>query len=107
MKLAEALMQRAECQTRIRELKDRITRNVRVQEGETPSEHPQELLDELNSVLERFEQLIRQINLTNAHTTIQGVGTFTEALARRDVLGTKARALREIASAAGASVDRL
>lgn len=106
MKLAEALMKRAECQVRIRELRERIVRNVRVQEGEHPCEDPHALLNELGSVIDQLEELIRRINMTNAHTTIEGIGTITEALARRDVLSAKAKALREIASTAGASYDR-
>ena len=36
MKLAEALIQRADCQKRIAQLRQRLTRSAKVQEGEQP-----------------------------------------------------------------------
>ena len=40
MKLAEALILRADCQRHIEQLKQRLLRNVKVQEGDKPSEDP-------------------------------------------------------------------
>ena len=40
MKLANALSQRAELQTRIRQLETRLYNNAQVQEGERPAEDP-------------------------------------------------------------------
>lgn len=40
MKLAIALSQRAEIQTRIRQLESRLHNNALVQEGERPAEEP-------------------------------------------------------------------
>ena len=48
MKLANALSQRSELQTRIRQLEDRLNNNALVQEGERPAEDPMELLKELD-----------------------------------------------------------
>ena len=48
MKLANALSQRAELQTRIRQLEERLNNNAQVQEGEEPAEDPMELLRELD-----------------------------------------------------------
>ena len=47
MKLANALSQRAELQTRIHQLETRLYNNAQVQEGESPAEDPQDLLREL------------------------------------------------------------
>ena len=47
MKLANALSQRAELQTRIHQLETRLYNNAQVQEGESPAEDPQDLLQEL------------------------------------------------------------
>jgi hypothetical protein len=47
MKLAEALILRADCQKRIAQLKSRLLVNAKVQEGDTPAETPQELITEL------------------------------------------------------------
>jgi hypothetical protein len=44
MKLAEALLRRADMQKKLASLKSRIAENVKVQDGDTPSENPNELL---------------------------------------------------------------
>ena len=49
MKLANALSQRSELQTRIRQLEVRLNNNAQVQEGEQPAEDPMELLKELEA----------------------------------------------------------
>jgi len=46
MKLAEALAERSDCQVRIEDLKKRIVRSARVQEGEKPAEDSASLLKE-------------------------------------------------------------
>ena len=46
MKLAEALAERSDCQNRIEELKKRLIRSARVQEGDQPAEDTTELLAE-------------------------------------------------------------
>ena len=43
MKLAEALNQRADLQKRIAQLRDRLSNNVKVQEGDLPAEKPEDL----------------------------------------------------------------
>jgi len=50
MKLAEALILRADCQKRIARLKSRLLVNAKVQEGDAPAETPQELIAELGRV---------------------------------------------------------
>lgn len=44
MKLAEALNLRADLQKRIANLRERLIKNAKVQEGDTPSEDPNMLL---------------------------------------------------------------
>ncbi|MBR5882837.1 MAG: DIP1984 family protein, partial [Mailhella sp.] len=68
MKLAEALKERADIQTRMAQLRLRLSLNARVQEGEKPSEDPEELIRELDALVSRLEELITRINLTNAET---------------------------------------
>lgn len=46
MKLAEALILRADYQKRLAQLRERIKANARVQEGESPAEEPQALIAE-------------------------------------------------------------
>ena len=45
MKLAEALLLRADMQRKLESLRERIGRNTVTQEGEKPSEDPNALLD--------------------------------------------------------------
>ena len=93
MKLAEALKERADIQTRISQMQVRLNLNARVQEGEKPSEDPAELLRELDELISRLEELIRRINITNASTQDEGV-TLTVLMAKRDCLRKKTDILR-------------
>jgi hypothetical protein len=49
MRLAEALVLRADVRKRIEQLRDRIRLSALVQDGEEPPENPQELLDEVST----------------------------------------------------------
>jgi len=105
MKLAEALSIRKELQTRIEQLKMRITNNVRIQEGEQPAEEPQELLKELDSCLKQLQDLIYRINVTNMRT-MSGKKTLTQLMAERDVLTKRVQILREVFNQASSSSER-
>ena len=99
MKLAEALAERSDAQKRIEQLKARMIRNAKVQEGEAPAEDPQALLTEYEAIAGRLVELIRRINLTNASATVAG-RSLTQALAERDVLKLRQATHRDLASAA-------
>jgi len=47
MKIAEALALRADLQSRLEQLKQRLVKNARIQEGDAPAEDPVELQSEL------------------------------------------------------------
>ena len=51
MKLALALSERSDIQSRIRDLSERLNRNAKVQEGEEPTEDPVALMEEMESLL--------------------------------------------------------
>lgn len=99
MKLAEALILRAENQKRLEQLRNRILRNATVQEGDAPAENPEQLLAEYDKIVAELVQLIRRINLTNATAQLSG-RTVTEALAERDILKQKQALYRDLAQAA-------
>ena len=106
MKLAEALSIRKDLQKRIQQLGQRIQNNVKVQEGDAPSEEPTELMKELDACLTQLEDLIWRINATNMKTTnAQGV-TLTQLMARKDVLTMRVSNLRSIFDTASAGQDR-
>ena len=90
MKLAEALINRADLQRRMNALEIRLNNNARVQEGEVPAEDPMLLLSELMEVTQQLEDLVTRINLTNSQT-LDGDDTLTGLLAQRDIRGAGAR----------------
>ena len=104
MKLAEALILRADIQKRIEQLKSRLAYNAKVQEGEKPSEEPKALLAELDTLTGELERLIVRINLTNCTAKADGKSR-TELIAKRDALTLKAGALRTFAQVAAQKID--
>jgi hypothetical protein len=100
MKLAEALILRADSQERLKQLEQRLLRNARIQEGDQPAEDPQALLAELEQISETLTQLIQRINRTNSVTKLDGGITLADMLAIRDVLRLKNHTYRELAQQA-------
>ena len=70
VKLAEALMERKNHKTRLESLKQRLYRNVRVQEGESPAEEPADLWAQLTREIEQFVRIVTQINVANTRTRL-------------------------------------
>ncbi len=105
MKLAEALIERSDLQTRIDAMQNRLMNNARVQDGEKPAEDPLALMRELDAMSARVEELIRRINLTNAMTEVDGT-TLTALIAHRDCLTKKAGILRNFLGAASSLTQR-
>jgi hypothetical protein len=106
MKIAEALAERSDCQNRIEDLKKRLARSARVQEGEAPAEDPTELLAELDRTFARLLDLVRAINRTNASTAFAGQQTVSDAIAERDLAGKKRDLLANLVEAASTRQDR-
>jgi hypothetical protein len=86
MKLAEALLLRADLQKKLASLQSRVQKYAFVQEGEQPAEDPLALLREVEAVAEQLRRLIFAINRTNLSHTIRTGATISEALATRDSL---------------------
>ena len=106
MKLAEALAERSDCQVRLEELKKRLLRVARVQEGEQPAENTADLLAEVDRTFARLEYLISAINRTNAGTTFDETHTISDAIALKDVTGKRRDLLGALAEAASTRQDR-
>ncbi|AAF11531.1 hypothetical protein E5E91_10190 [Deinococcus radiodurans R1 = ATCC 13939 = DSM 20539] len=100
MKLAEALIERADLQKRAAQLEERLVQNMQVQEGEVPAEDPRELLNELLTVSSALEVLLPRIHRANLSATLPSGQTLTDALTRRDLLDARLKALRRAATAA-------
>lgn len=104
MKIAEALILRADIQKRITQLKTRLNNNAKVQENEEPAENPELLLTELENLILQLNDLIVKINRTNTLSKIDGI-SLVELIAKKDTLSQKAGILREFIEIASQKVD--
>ena len=95
MKLAEALIIRADIQKRISQLNGRLKDSAKVQEGDVPAEDVDELTNELNALLIQLEDMIYRINVTNMQTMHEGE-SLTRMMARKDVLITRINVMRDL-----------
>jgi hypothetical protein len=86
MKLAEALIQRSDAKKRLEQLRQRLIRSAKVQEGETAPENPQDLMIEMNAIVDELTVLIKRINRTNSTTAFDSTRSLTDVLAERDGL---------------------
>ena len=105
MKLAEALNLRADLQKRVAQLRERISNNMKVQEGDKPAEEPSALFAELGDVLSQLEDAIVRINKTNQETVWEG-RSITEMIAEKDVLTMHLSALKSALEASNVRNDR-
>ena len=104
MKIAEALILRADIQKRIAQLKTRLNNNAKVQGNEEPAENPELLLTELENLILQLNDLIVKINRTNTLSKIDGI-SLVELIAKKDTLSQKAGILREFIEIASQKVD--
>ena len=107
MKLAEALVLRADLRKRLEQLKERIKLSAMVQDGEQPPEDPQELMAEARRALGEMTTLLQRINRTNLAATLPDGRSLTQALAERDEHTLHYALLEATAEAATPKVDRM
>ena len=106
MKLAEALLLRADLNKKLASLRERINRNAIVQEGETPKEKVEDLLAEATSALEEQQKLVRTINAANESTQLADGRLLADVLALRDTLIARHSLLTATIAATHKDVDR-
>lgn len=106
MKLAEALVLRADTKKRIEQMRSRLRSSALVQEGEEPPEDMGELLAELSRLLEQMTDLVQRINRTNLQAALPDGKSLTTALAERDTLSLYHSVLESTATAATPTFDR-
>jgi hypothetical protein len=106
MKLAEALNIRSDMNRRLQELRERVIRNAKYQEGDSPSEDPNELLSEYETLNNSYMNLVININQTNNTIKLSDKKDMVYALAERDVLKQKHSMYRSLASEATPKQDR-
>ena len=100
MKLAEALIHRADLKQRLAQLHERIVRNAKHQEGDEPAEDPNALLEELERLAGEFETTVARINRTNLAAMLDGAVSLTQAIALRDGLLLRLSTYRKLAAEA-------
>lgn len=106
MKLAEALVLRADYQKKVEELKNRLLKNAKVQEGDLPYEDPTLLLKELDKILSELSILIKRINKTNTSTLVNKKKTIADLIVDRDIIAAKRNIIVTLADNAVIKLDR-
>ncbi|APV50035.1 septicolysin [Betaproteobacteria bacterium GR16-43] len=106
MKLAEALLLRGDVQKKLASLRDRVGRNALMQEGNSPNEDPNALMNEAVGVIGELEALVVRINAANLVNKIPDGRTLTAAIARRDALTDHHSLLQAAISATQKEPDR-
>jgi hypothetical protein len=106
MKLAEALLLRADTQKKLASLQARAQKYAFVQEGERPAEDPNAILQEVEAVTTALMRLVYNINRTNLHHKISSGETLTEALAFRDALKSRHSIIQGVIDACAKPPER-
>ena len=106
MKLAQALLLRGDIQKKIVSLRERVARNVLVQEGNSPNEDPNALLAEASTTIDELETLVTSINAVNLANKLPDGRTLTQAIAHRDSLVQRHALLQAAIAATQKEPDR-
>ena len=106
MKLAEALLLRSDLQKKLLSLQQRIHKNVLVQDGDTPSEDPEQLIDEAALVNKQLFQLIQKIHQTNAQAQANNGKASLDILNQRDQLTAEHRIIQQAIDNTQKDTDR-
>ncbi|MBM3953288.1 MAG: septicolysin [Planctomycetes bacterium] len=86
MKIAEALLLRADMKKKLASLRERIAANAVVQEKEKPHEDPAKLIKEAVGVLAELEEIALRIDRANQATKLADGRALAVAVAHRDTL---------------------
>ena len=106
MKLAEALMLRADQKKKLFSLRERIARNVRAQEGEEPAESANDLLVQAFALLREQQSTVLQIDRANAGGQLADGRPLATALAERETIKQEHALLVAAIAAAQKDADR-
>jgi hypothetical protein len=106
MKLAEALLLRSDQQKKLASLKQRINANVLVQDGDEPSEDPNELLKQVFALTQESQKLVYVIHQTNALAKLTDGRSLLALLTQRDELVERHKILTSAISNTQREPDR-
>jgi ferritin-like metal-binding protein YciE len=105
MKIAEALINRADLQKKISQIKIRLSNNSKIQEGEKPTEEPKTLIQELDICLVQLEELIVSINKANINNIVEDKKSIMDLIAAKEVLKLNISIKREFFNSASQLVQ--
>lgn len=105
MKLAEALIERADIKKKINQISHRLKSNAKVQEGTKPVESNEDLMQEYFRVSTLLKEITKKINKTNSITDFGDV-KLIDAIVTRDHLALILKGLRELYDAGAIMPDR-
>lgn len=105
MKLAEALIERKELQSRLSRLNQRLQANALVQEGDVPSEDPKVLIKDVETTIDELTTLVDRINKTNGVVIVDGK-TLSEMITKRDFMVKRISIMREFLQKASNKIER-
>lgn len=106
MKIAELLLKRSDIQKRVAILRDRISKNAKVQEGSKAHENAEALLEQALVANRELHRIIVTLHEANLTARLDDGRTLTAAVAQRDELTAEHSLLRAAVDAAMADVDR-
>jgi hypothetical protein len=86
IKLAEALLIKAEYEKRLESLRTRLAVSARIQEGNFPPEDPETLLADVQTCLEALASLSKRISITCSQTLLESRKTLADALIDQEIL---------------------
>ena len=87
-------------------MQQRIHKNVLVQDGDTPSEDPEQLIDEAVLVNKQLFQLIQKIHQTNAQAQANNGKALLDILNQRDQLTAEHRIIQQAIDNTQKDTDR-
>ena len=87
-------------------MQQRIHKNVLVQDGDTPSEDPEQLIDEAVLVNKQLFQLIQKIHQTNAQAQANNGKASLDILNQRDQLTAEHRIIQQAIDNTQKDTDR-
>jgi hypothetical protein len=106
MKIAEALLLKADMDTKITSLTDRIKKYAVVQEDTVPDEDPTKLIKKVSGVIaDRFELILR-IQAANARVKTADGRVLSDVLTHRDMLRWQAHIIKQAVDATQKEQDR-
>ena len=106
MKLAEALLIRADQKKKILSLRERIAQNALAQEGDAPREDVAKLIAECFAVIAEQQALVLKIDAANAAAKLPDGRPLAAVLGQRDVLMQQHSVLKSAVDATQKEEDR-